>query len=313
MTEARRSGSKKRDRKMAVAHHVNELRRAFVFCVASVLFFSVIGYVFFDTLLKLFQKPLNQPLYYTSPTGGFTFVIKLCLVVGVISSVPLIVNRLFGFVKPAVPTRWHRSFAWYSLFSIILAFTGVVFGYLVSLPAALHFLIGFDNEQIKPLISADSYFTFFSTYLIGYAILFQTPILMLFINRVRPLKPGDTMRYQRHVIGGSFVVAAFLTPTPDPWNQTLMAVPVILLYQFGIILVWWVNKQTMPEWEYLERDSIKAKVPRHLQQPTPVANRQTVHRVKVPAEKSRVKVANTQKRQVVDIIHKETPVSTSNR
>lgn len=231
------------DHKVPVMAHVAELRKVLMVCTFSLIAFSTIAYFFFDQILAVFQKPLGKTLYYTSPTAGFTFAIKLCITVGLIVSVPVVVNRVFSFVKPAVKKHLHRSFAWYSIWSVILAITGVVFAYYISLPGALDFLTSFKAGQIEALITVDSYFTFFTAYLLGYAVLFQTPIIMLGINKVRPLDPGATMRYQRHVILGSFAVAAILTPTPDPWNQTLMAIPMILLYQVGILLVWITNRK----------------------------------------------------------------------
>ncbi len=249
------------DIKVPVSHHISELRKMLAVCVIALLVTSTLAYAFFDQLMALFQKPLNQTLYYTSPAGGFSFAIKLCLIAGVVVSIPILVNRIFHFVKPAVPVHFHRSFAWYSLFSVILAIVGVTFGYLVSLPGALYFLTNFKSDQIQALITVDSYFTFFSTYLVGYALLFQTPIIMLFINRIKPLEPGSTMKYQKHVIGGSFIVAAILTPTPDPWNQTLMALPIILLYQVGIFLVWWVNRNTNFDLYKTAEGPLTAKIP----------------------------------------------------
>lgn len=231
------------DRKVPVMVHVSELRKVLMVCTFSLIAFSTVAYFFFDQILAIFQKPLGKTLYYTSPTAGFTFAIKLCITVGLIFSVPVLVNRIFSFIKPAVHTRLHRSFAWYSMWSVVLAITGVVFAYFISLPGALDFLTSFKQGKIEALITVDSYFTFFTAYLLGYAVLFQTPIIMLGINRVKPLEPGSTMRYQRHVILGSFAVAAILTPTPDPWNQTLMAIPMILLYQVGIVLVWIANRK----------------------------------------------------------------------
>lgn len=236
-------GTKIDDNKVPVMVHVAELRKVLMVCTFSLIGFSAIAYLFFDQILAIFQAPLGKTLYYTSPTAGFTFVIKLCITVGLIFSIPILVNRIFSFVKPAVHQKMHRSFAWYSMWSVVLALIGVTFAYYISLPGALAFLTSFKSGKIEALITVDSYFTFFSAYLIGYALLFQTPIIMLSINKIKPLGPNTTMRYQRHVIAGSFIVAAILTPTPDPWNQTLMAIPIILLYQAGIVLVWWANRK----------------------------------------------------------------------
>lgn len=268
------------DRKVPVLVHIAELRKLLVVCVTSLIIASSVAYLFFNQLFDIFQKPLGKTLYYTSPTAGFTFALKLCLTVGLIVSVPITVNRVFSFVKPAVGKHLHRSFAWYSFFSVLLAIAGVVFAYFISLPGALEFLTSFKAGKIEALITVDSYFTFFSAYLIGYAILFQTPIIMLAINKITPLGPKSTMRYQRHVIAGSFIVAAILTPTPDPWNQTLMAIPIILLYQAGIVLVWLANRKT--------KTQVKMEAPAvNMPQPQPIA-RPAALRQPVPQPAARV-------------------------
>src|SRR5690606_28664353 len=100
----------------------------------------------------------------------------------------------------------------YSVLSFFMAIIGVVFAYFVSLPAALHFLMGFSNETISSLVGVNEYYNFALAYLLGYALLFQLPIIISFINRIKPLNPGGMMKAQRWVILGSFIVAAILTP-----------------------------------------------------------------------------------------------------
>lgn len=249
---------------MPITSHVGELRVSLAVSLTALLVASSVAYVFFKPILKFFQAPLNEQLYYTSPAGGFTFAIKLCLAVGIIAAIPVLVNRVFSFTKPVIPKSLQRAFAWYSLTSVLLAVIGVAFAYYISLPSALDFLTSFNKEQIQALITVDAYFNFVITYLIGYALLFQTPIIMLFINRVKPLEPGSMMKVQRHVLLGSFVVAALLTPTPDPWNQLLMALPIILLYQAGIIAVWLTNRNQIIIYNQAPSSRLRAKIPSHL-------------------------------------------------
>lgn len=263
------------DKKVPITAHVRELRVSLAICLATLLIASSVAYSFLKPVLKIFQAPLQEKLFYTSPAGGFAFVIKLCLVVGIIVTIPVIVNRIFSFTKPTIPKSMQRAFAWYSLISIALAVIGVVFAYYISLPSALHFLTNFNKDQIQSLITVDSYFTFVTTYLIGYALLFQTPILMLFINKVKPLEPGSMMKVQRYVIVGSFAVAAILTPTPDPWNQLLMALPIILLYQVGVAAIWITNRNRVI-YRRADESSLKAKIPAHLAAGIPRYQDQTV-------------------------------------
>ncbi len=119
----------------------------------------------------------------------------------------------------------------------------MLFAYFVSMPAALHFLANVDSKNLKALITVNEYLNFVAAYLGGFALLFQLPLIMLFINRIKPQKPSTLMGKQRWVILFSFIIAAILTPTPDPFNQFIMAAPVILLYQFSVILIWFINRK----------------------------------------------------------------------
>lgn len=223
--------------------HVQELRKRVLGCVVALGAFSAAGYLIQDQLLAAIQKPLGQTLFYTSPGGGFSFIFKLCVLFGLICALPVITFHLLTFIKPLFSTLTRRALATYLTWSVMLALFGIAFAYVVSLPAALHFFTNFGGDSIQALITAEAYFNFALAYLAGFAVLFQLPLIILFINRIKPQQPRQLMRMQRYVILGSFIVAAILTPTPDPANQLLMALPVIVLYQFSVLLVWLVNSR----------------------------------------------------------------------
>lgn len=109
------------------------------------------------------------------------------------------------------------------------------------MPAALHFLSGFGSENIKALISTGDYFSFMSLYLIGFAVFFQLPLVMLIINTIKPLQPKKLVGYINYVILISFILAAVITPTPDVINQIIMALPPITLYLLSIIVIAAIN------------------------------------------------------------------------
>ncbi len=226
--------------------HIRELRRRLLVCAGFLVVGAGIGYYLNGTLARLIQQPLGEKLYFTSPTGGFNFVFTLCLSFGILVALPCIMYQILAFLRPLLPHANRANMFWYPVCSIVLAGLGVSFAYFISLPAALHFLTNIGGGSgIQSLITTDSYFKFALTYLIGFAILFQLPLLLIIINRITPLKPGKLMKAQRYVILGSFIVAAVLTPTPDPFNQALMAGPIIALYQLSIILVWIRNMRQL--------------------------------------------------------------------
>ncbi len=222
--------------------HLHELQVRLTWVVVVIAICGIAAYMVNDQILELVQRPLGQTLYYTSPTGGFSFLFKMCAVAGIVLATPVILYHLFKFLGPLL-SRTHRlDIVLYTLWSINLAYAGVMFAYLVSLPAALHFLSKFGGDSIKALITADEYFNFALAYLAGFAVLFQLPLIVLFVNRIKPLTPRKMMGGQRYIILASFAVAAVLTPTPDPINQSIMALPVVLLYQISIILVIFMNR-----------------------------------------------------------------------
>ena len=236
--------------------HVQEFRRRLIWSCLALLTGGVVGYSLYGWLLDLVQRPLGQTLYYTSPTGGFNFAFKICVVFGLVFALPVICYHLYKFFEPVSNVGSRLSMIAYVLWSVDLAYAGIIFGYFVSLPAALHFLIKFGGQNIQSLITADEYFSFALAYIAGFALLFQLPLIIIFLNRITPLKPSQMMKAQRYVILVSFIVAAILTPTPDPVNQFIMAFPIVLLYQVSILIVWSMNRKS-----YNNKSSVTEKKP----------------------------------------------------
>jgi sec-independent protein translocase protein TatC len=231
---------------LTFAEHIQELRKRLMWSLLFVAIGAGIGYALHAKILKILQQPLNDGLYYTAPTGAFSFVIKVCVVFGLIVALPVVVYQVFAFFGPLLPKKTKKAIVAYVLVSVLLAAAGIAFAYFISLPAALHFLTNFgsDGTNIQAIITADEYFNFVLAYIAGFAVLFQLPLIISFINKVTPLKPSQLLGGTRYVVLGSFVIAAVITPTPDPLNQALMAGPIILLYFLSVLAVAAAGKLT---------------------------------------------------------------------
>lgn len=223
--------------------HLQELRKRLFFCIFSILIGGIIGYSLYPKILSFLLKPLNQPLYYTSPAGGFDLIFKICVFFGILCSIPVFIYNLYKFFQPVITNAGKKLMFGLIACSTLLMGLGLVFAYYISLPAALHFLNEFSSDQVKSLISTKDYFSFISIYLVGFGIIFQLPLIMVFINRIHRLETKSLMKFQKWIILLSFISAAIITPTPDPVNQIIMAIPIILLYQVSILLIWYINKQ----------------------------------------------------------------------
>lgn len=256
--------------------HLYELRRRVFWVVATILAVSAAAFPFLNNILYILTAPLGgQQLYYLTPVGGFSFSIKICMFVGIAAAVPVMVYHLYRYLEPIMSSSVHRSAAFYIFASSFLAATGIAFAYFVSLPGALHFLTGMNLNNIQAMLTADSYLTFVTAYLLGSALLFQIPLILLIINTATPIKPGLLGKSQRFVIVGAFIVAAIISPTPDIMNQLLLAIPIIVMYQVGVLLVWLQNRSraknavTLPASTPVEQQQIAVKPEAPVQTPAP--------------------------------------------
>lgn len=228
---------------LSLGDHLKELQGRLFSTVFVFIVVAAIAYPFFDVIAEWLLAPLSddQKLVYLTPAGAFSFMIKVCAYVGLIGTLPIIIYHIYKFIMPAVETVRIRRVLGYTLASIGLAISGILFAYYVSLPAALYFLTGFNLRNIDPMLTIDSYFSFIMTYMLAGAVLFQVPLLMMIVNSVTPLTPKKMMGGQKFIIVGSFVIAAIVSPTPDALNQTLLASPMIVMYQLGIVMIWRIN------------------------------------------------------------------------
>ncbi len=226
------------EKRQTVADHLNEIRWRIMVTAVFLVIGLLIGWAAQAPLTHILTKPLGDALYYSSPTGGLDFLMSLSICTGIIVALPVTIYNLLKFIEPIGRYKLARHGGWVIFFSIVLACAGASFAYYVSLPAALHFLKSFDELNIKPLIGAKEYLNFTLTYMLSFAVIFQLPLIITFIDRMKPIKPSKLFRKQRWFIIASFIIAAFATPTPDPINQVIMAMPLVLLFNISVICVW---------------------------------------------------------------------------
>ena len=206
--------------------------------------FGVAAYGVQQHIVSFLLRPAHgQNLIYTSPGGGLDFLFRVCLYTGIICSLPVIIYQFLKYLEPLLGSDSVRFALGGSLVSAILAVAGMTFGYYAGMPATLHFLFHqFTTSQIHPLITAQSYMSFVTMYMFGAALLFQVPLIMIFINRIKPLKPSTLFKHQRWMILVAFVLAVIMNPTPNVVDQLMLAGPMILMYQVGIVIIAILNR-----------------------------------------------------------------------
>lgn len=225
--------------------HIRELQWRLAIVALAFLATGAVVYPFFDKIVALLLKPLgnNLSLVYLTPGGAFNFAVQVCIYAAMIGALPVALYHIYRFVMPAVEKTTLRGVLGYSLSSLLLAAVGVAFSYFLALPAAIQFLTSFDLKNISPMLTVESYLSFVMAYLLAGALLFQLPLFMTIINRIKPMTPWMLMSGQRHVILWSVVFAAVISPTPDAVNQLLLAAPMIVMYQVGIVIILLKNRK----------------------------------------------------------------------
>lgn len=223
--------------------HFNELRKRFIIWFIIFLLASLLGYFYNGLLLSILTSPLNETIYYTSPTGGLEVILKVSIIFGFFISLPVFLYQSIKFVEPAFTKRTQKKILILLILGTLLMLLGITLAYTFLLPASLFFLTNFTSPEIKSLITANEYFSFLLLYLVGFGLMFELPVVMLIINAIHPLNPANLLRYYRAVIIVSFLFAAIITPTPDVINMLFLALPLISLYFLSIIPIYLINRK----------------------------------------------------------------------
>jgi len=179
---------------------------------------------------------------FLRPTEMFITYFKLALVMGVGLAMPVIVWQFMMFLKgpgySGLSRKEMRSL--YALVPLAGVFflIGMAFAYFLMLPFALKYLFGLGGDLARPMPAVGDYFSFVTTLLLWVGLSFETPLIIFFLAKVRVVNTKKLSSWRKYAILASFVLAAVITPTPDPFNQLLVAIPLVILYEIGI----WMSK-----------------------------------------------------------------------
>ena len=225
--------------------HLHELRRRLFIVAVSIGVWSSLAYAVEHRIVEWLLQPAHgEKFIYTNVGGGIDFLFRVCLYAGILFSIPVIIYQVLRYLQPLLKRQSLKFIFVMSASSAVLAVAGVAFGYYFGLPSALQFLLHqFGAENISALITIQSYLSFVILYLFGSSLLFQVPLILFIINRIKPIKPRTLFKYERWVILISFIIGAMINPSPRIYDMTILAVPMILSYQIGILLVWLSNRK----------------------------------------------------------------------
>jgi sec-independent protein translocase protein TatC len=224
---------------MTFIEHLEELRRRLIWSVVSVAIAFGCCWTFAGDLYDLASAPIRANAAVTMsiarPQDIVGLNIKVTLVAAIFLSAPMVLLQAWLFIAPGLYPHERRYALPFVLSASILFLAGGAFGYFVAFPAALSFLLAWIAEShLVPIIDAGEYLNLFFTVIVAMGIVFQIPAVMFVLSRIGLINARFLIRRLQYAVFGCIVVAAIVTPTSDPWNMLLIAVPMIVLYVVGI-------------------------------------------------------------------------------
>jgi sec-independent protein translocase protein TatC len=248
----------KMDEKIPITEHLDELRKRIIISLIALVISFIICFYYSEFIFRLLVLPLNSTIRFslkmpfviiknTNPGQGLVFLapaealwmhIKISLISGFVISSPIIFYEAWRFVSPGLLTKEKKYAIPFVIITTSLFLIGAVFCFIIVLPFAIKFLLTYKTETIKPMLSVGRYIDFCLKFIIAFGAIFQLPVILVFLTKTGIVTPDFLSKNRKYAILLAFVIAAILTPTPDAFNQTIMALPMILLYEAGI----WASK-----------------------------------------------------------------------
>lgn len=255
------------DAKQPFMSHLEELRKRLIrsFLAVGVAFCG--AFYFAKDLFNLLMRPLlkvlpkGQTLIFTGLTEMFFTYLKAAFVAGVLIASPVIFYQAWKFIAPGLYRNEKRYILPFVISSTILFVGGALFGYFIVFPYGFQFFLGYQTNLIRAMPSVKEYFSLATMLLLAFGIVYELPVVMFFLTKIGIVTVPFLKKNRKYAILISFIVGAILTP-PDPGTQCMMAIPLIALYEIGIIVARFarpVKKKDEEEEEEGEEEEKKKK------------------------------------------------------
>lgn len=224
------------DEKMPFLAHLGELRQRIVVSLIALGVGFIITFNFSDRIITWLARPLGPiKLAFLEPTEPFWVNMKVALVAGAFLVLPVILYEVWAFIAPGLLPRERKFALPFVVLSTLFFAIGATFALTVIVPFSVKFLVGYKTENLVATISVNRYVDFVLKFTLAFGAVFELPLAITLGVRMGLVTPQFLSKNRKYAILLSFVVAAILTPTPDAFNQILMAGPLCLLYEAGIV------------------------------------------------------------------------------
>jgi sec-independent protein translocase protein TatC len=238
------------DSKMPLLDHLIELRNRLLWCVAALGLAFALCFYFAEPIYGVLVQPLKNvgqdKLVYIDVFEAFFVQVKVALFAALMISFPVFATQIYRFVAPGLYRNEKKAFLPFLLMTPVLFGLGASMAYFGAMPVALKFLLGYEGDiggiQQEALPGVGSYLSFSTTFIFGFGVAFQLPVLLMLLERAGIVTRDQLKDGRRYAIVAAFAIAAVLTP-PDVVSQLLLAIPLCILYEFAIIAIWFTERK----------------------------------------------------------------------
>ncbi len=238
--------------RMSFLEHLEELRQRLIRSLLALVVAFAACWNFHEQIFHFLTQPLrawdpNIKFIYTGPSDALMLSMKMAFFVGIFVASPYILYQIWAFISPGLYPHEKGYALPFILFGTLFFVGGAAFGHFVLFPVTFRFLGQFGGSDMQFLPKIDEYYTFYSWFLLGRGLVFQLPVVILILSRIGLVTPGFLLRQTKYAILAAFIVAAFITPSADVVNQTMLALPIIALYLFGVGIAWLFGRPRVRE------------------------------------------------------------------
>lgn len=223
--------------RMSLVEHLEELRDRLIRATVALVLTTAFSVLFAKRILQALIVPLGEKLpQAVRPTETFVIFMKVALMSGLALAMPVIVYQFVRFLAPGL-TRKERRYLYILVpGASILFIIGLLFAYYLMIPFAVRYLYNFLGDVVRQDWTIDYYISFITTFLVAVGLVFETPLVIFILAKVGVISQAALSKHRKYAVVAAFVVAAVITPTPDPFNQLLVATPLLILYEIGVLL-----------------------------------------------------------------------------
>jgi len=218
--------------------HLGELRVRIMRAMYGLLAGTVIALPFSERIVDWLARPITRlgyELVFTAPAEAFWVQMKVGLIAGVFIAAPIILWQVWAFIAPGLHGHEKKYAVPFVLIGSVMFLAGGAFSLFVVTPYALTFLLSYARPGLKPMITIQNHIDFLLKFTLAFGAVFELPLALTLLARMGVVNARMLAKNRKYAILGAFVAGAVLTPTPDAFNQALMAGPLIILYEVGIV------------------------------------------------------------------------------